>query len=149
MAIESLTLDDAIARIGQRHGRTGLEYPRPGMQPYFKWLIASLELLAEASAGDLRVVRDDASATTVRVMPGRASIAGAVLAFDGEAIDLASFNNDTALIWVEDDAGAAIGSASTATGWPAGAHLKLAEVTLDQGAITGILDRRFETILKV
>lgn len=148
MAIQTLTLEQAVALIDQRHPRTGFAYPRPGAQPYFEWLIATLELLAEASAGDLRVVRDDASPTTVRIMPGRASIAGVVLEHPGETIDLAPFNNDTSLLWLEDDAGPTVGSADAATGWPAGTHIPLAEVTLDAGEITDVLDRRFETILK-
>lgn len=148
MAIQTLTLDQAIARIGQRHGRTGFEYPRPGLQPYFEWLLASLELLAEASAGDLRVLRDDASPTSVRVMPGRASIAGVKLAFDGQVLDLAALDDQTALLWLEDNAGAAVNFTDSTTGWPATAHIPLAEVTLTAGKVTDVTDLRFETILK-
>ncbi|MFW6336189.1 MAG: hypothetical protein ACOC3G_03580 [Phycisphaeraceae bacterium] len=149
MAIETLTLDQAISRIGLRHDRTGVEYPRPGLQPYFEWLLASLELLADASAGDLRVVRDDASATSVRIMPGRASIAGVKLAFDGQVIDLAAYDDQTALLWLENDGGAAVDFTDSGGGWPSFAHIPLAEVTLAGGEITAVTDLRFETLFKV
>lgn len=148
MAIRTLELETAIARVGERHARTGFAYPRPGQQPYFEWLVASLELLADASAGDCRVAGDDASPTSVRVMPGRASVEGVVLAFDGAVLDLAAFDDDTALVYLEDDGGASAKAVASATGWPATAHLKLAEVTLAAGSIVAVLDRRFETILK-
>lgn len=149
MTLQTLTLDQAIARIGQRHARTGLEYPRPGLQPYFEWLLASLELLADASAGDFRVVREDGAATSVRIMPGRASIGGVKLAFDGQVIDLAAYDEQTALLWLENSGGAALNFTDSASGWPASAHIPLAEVTLAGGEITSVTDLRFETLFKV
>lgn len=149
MPLETLTLDQAIARIGQRHDRTGIEYPRPGLQPYFEWLLASLELLADASAGDLRVVRERDAPASVRVMPGRASIGGVKLAFDGALLDLASFDGQTVLLWLEDSSGAAVNFTDSVSGWPGTAHIPLAEVALAHGEITTVTDLRFETLFKV
>ena len=149
MAIQTLTLEQAVALIDQRHPRTGFAYPRPGAQPYFEWLLASLELLAEASAGDLRVVRENGAATSVRIMPGRASIGGVKLAFDGQVLDLAAYDEQTALLWLEDSGGASVSHTDSVTGWPAFAHIPLAEVTLAGGEITSVTDLRFETLFKV
>lgn len=136
--------------VGSRHTTTGIEFPPAGLQPYHDWLIQTLHRLAESSAGALRVDRSEASSTSICVAPGRASISGVALSLPETTMDLAGFNNDTALIWLADNSGAAqLSSASDATGWPAGAHLKLAEVTLAAGAITSILDRRFESVFRV
>jgi len=148
MTIQELSNAEIAERVGTRHTSTGIEYPPSGLQPYYQWLVRTLHLLAESSAAALRVADDDTNATTVRVMPGRATVGGVVLAYPGGMLDLAPFNNDTAYLWLEDDGGATIEAASDQAGWPADAHIKLAEVTLAGGAITSILDRRFETILK-
>ncbi len=150
MTIRDLSSDQITDLVGTRHQTTGVEFPPAGLQPYHEWLVRQLHHLAESSCGALRVVRDDESATTVRVMPGRASVDDAVLAYDGGVFDLAAYNNDAAYLWLEDDSGSAsIGIASSGSGWPGGAHLKLAEVTLAAGAISDILDRRFEAVLRV
>lgn len=149
MMFRDLTTDEIHALVGGDHGTTGVAYPPAGLQPYYDWLVRTVHKLAESSAGALRVARDDQIDTAVYIAPGRASIGGVALAYGGGTIDLAAFNNDTAYLWFEDDAGAAsIGVAGAATGWPAGAHIKLAEATLATGQITAVLDRRFETILK-
>jgi hypothetical protein len=148
MTIKELTPDQIEQRVGTRHAGTGIEYPPSGLQPYYHWLMRTLHLLAESSAAALRVARDDADATTIRVLPGRASIGGVALAYAGGTVDLAAHNNDTAYVWLEDDGGATVKTAGAATGWPATAHIKLAEVTLAGGEITDVLDRRFETFLK-
>ena len=148
MTIEQLSPSEIEQRAGTRHAATGIEYPPNGLQPYYHWLIRTLHLLAESSAAALRVARDDTSAATVRILPGRASIGGAPLVYDGGTVDLGPYNNDTAYLWLEDDGGAAIKTASDGGGWPGGAHIKLAEVTLADGEITDILDRRFESMLK-
>lgn len=136
--------------VGSRHPATGIAFPPAGLQPYHDWLIQTLHRLAEASAGDLRVGRADAPPTAIHLAPGRCSIGGVGLSLAATTIDLATVNNDTALVWVYDDNGNAVASTATAaTGWPSAAHLKLAEVTLAGGAVTGILDRRFETVLRV
>jgi len=136
--------------VGSRHTVTGTEFPPAGLQPYHDWLIRTLHRLAEGSAGALRVERSDQSPMSVCVAPGRASIAGVALSLDESTLDLSGFNNDTALIWLADNAAAAeLNAASHSTGWPGSAHLKLAEVTLSAGAISGVLDRRFETVFRV
>lgn len=148
MTIRDLSSDQITELVGTRHAVTGVEFPPAGLQPYHEWLVRQLHHLAESSAGNLRVVPDDTAQTTVRVMPGRASIGGVALVYGGGAIDLATYNNDTAYLWLEDDSGAAsIGIATDAAGWPGSAHIKLAEVTLAAGVIVEILDRRFETML--
>ena len=150
MAISPLPPQDIESLVGSRHATTGIEYPQPGLQPYYDWLVQSLHLLAEASAGALRVARADDNPTSVHVMQGRASIDDVPLAFAGEQLDLAAYNNDTALLWLYDNAGeAGVGHATTATGWPTDSHIKLAQVTLEAGQITAIVDRRFETIFRV
>ncbi|MCC6681767.1 MAG: hypothetical protein IT445_12770 [Phycisphaeraceae bacterium] len=150
MTIRDLSSDQITDLVGTRHQTTGVEFPPAGLQPYHEWLVRQLHHLAESSCGALRVMRDDESATTVRVMPGRASIDLAVLAYAGGVFDLAAFNNDTAYLWLEDDSGAAsIGVATSGSDWPGTAHLKLAEVTIAAGVVTDILDRRFESILSV
>ncbi|MEM1027543.1 MAG: hypothetical protein AAGJ38_05625 [Planctomycetota bacterium] len=136
--------------VGTRHAATGIEFPLAGLQPYHDWLIRTLHRLAESSVGAFRVDRAGDNATTVHISPGRASISGVVLTFDEATIDLAAFNNDTAYVWLEDNAGVAqLGNAAASTGWPSDAHLKLAEVTLAAGAITTVLDRRLETLFRV
>lgn len=149
MAIDELSADQAEALAGTQDATTGVTYPANGLQPYYLWLIQTLSKLAAASAGTLRVVKDDASATTARVMPGRASISGTALDYAGGTLDLGPYNNDTVYVWLYDDGnGGAVDTAAAGTGWPSGGHIKLAEVTVSAGAITDVLDRRFETMLK-
>jgi len=150
MPQRDLTPQQVHELIDTRDPATGLVYPPTGLQPYHDWLIQSLHRLAGSAAGALRVSPSETSATSVYIAPGRATVDGAVLVYAGGDLALAAFNNDTALVWLEDDAGSAlIGAAADATGWPGGAHLKLAEVELAGGEITSITDRRFETMLSV
>jgi hypothetical protein len=147
MAIQELSTSEIDALTGTRHALAGFAYPAIGLQPYYEWLVRTLHLLGEASAGGLKVNRDDQSNTGVLVTPGRATLAGVALAYAGETLDLASFNNDTAILWLYDDAGeAAVGVGSDAGGWPVVPHIKLAEVTLAAGQVTDILDRRLESL---
>ena len=119
---------------GSRHPVTGVLTPDLGMQPYYDWLLESLHLLSESACGQLRVVQDDANSTTVRVMPGRASISDVTLAVNAQTLDLAGHNNDTAYVWLEDDSGSPlIAAGADGDGWPVSAHIKLAEVTLALG----------------
>ncbi len=121
MAIEQLTPEQIDELVGTRHATTGIEYPAEGLQPYYQWLVRALHALAERSAGALCVAEDDVNATTVNIAPGRASISSVVLDYAGGAIDLSSYNNDIAYLWLEDNAGSAsIAHASDASGWPAG-----------------------------
>jgi len=117
------------------------------LQPYYHWLLRALHLLAVSSLGNLRVAADDASETSVVIAPGRATILGVVLDFAGQTSELSAYNNDTAYVWLFDNASVAgLGIGTNAQGWPVASHIKLAEVTLSAGVITGILDRRLETV---
>jgi hypothetical protein len=150
MPSKDLTSQQIAELVGSTHPTTGVPYPEAGLQPYYEWLIDALHRLSQASAGDLRVWQDADDAAAVWVASGRCSIAGQALSFAGGAIDLATYNNATALLWLQDNAGTAqVATADSVAGWPVGDHLKLAEVQLASGAITQITDLRFETILKV
>lgn len=150
MSIQELTPDQIDSLVGTRHPGTGIEYPPNGLQPYYAWLVRTLHLLAESSLGALRVAEDDSSATAITIAPGRASISGVVLDFAGQTSDLAAFNNDTVYVSLLNIAGEpTIAISADAGGWPIGAHIKLAEVSLAGGVITGILDRRIETVLSI
>lgn len=150
MAIKELSPDQITELVGTRHPAVGFEYPPDGLQPYYQWLVRTLHLLAESGAGALRVAREETGGAKVHVAPGRASISDVVLVYAGGSIDLGSYNNDTALLWLADDGGEAkIEVASESTGWPGESHIKLAEVTLEAGEIVNILDRRFEAMLRV
>lgn len=147
MAIVELTAAQARALAGTRHAETGVLFPEEGMQPYYLWLVRTIHELASASAGALRVSPDDATPTSVRVAPGRATLQSAALAFEGSAIDLAAFNNAVAYVWLYNDSGpAAIGVSASGGGWPTTPHVPLAEVTLTGGRVQSILDRRFDTV---
>lgn len=149
MPSQDLTNQQIQSLVGESHPITGVAYPEAGLQPYYDWLIRSLHRLAEASAGDLKVYRDADAAASIWVAPGRCSVAGQALSYEGGAIDLGIYNNSTALIWIEDDSGSAlVGVTDTSSGWPIGNHLKLAEAQLKAGVVTLITDRRFETLLK-
>ena len=149
MVVRELAEAEIEALVGSRHGVTGLEYPANGLQPYYAWLVRALHLLAESSAGALRVARDAGSVTAVRVMPGRATVDDVVVAYEGGELELASLNNDTALVWLVEDGGEAkVEAGASGDGWPGEAHIKLAEVELAEGVIVGVVDRRFETMLK-
>ncbi len=150
MPIKELTHDEIESLVGTRHPITGIEYPPNGLQPYYQWLVRTLHLLAEASLGALRISADDSSGTSVQVTPGRASISGVVLDHSGQLLDLSSYNNDTAYIWLFNNSGSpSIGIGTDAAGWPGMSHLKLAEVTIVSGQISQILDRRIEQVLSV
>jgi len=150
MPPSDLSSEQIAALAATRHAKVGLLYPEPGLTPYYDWLIRTVHRLAEASASDFRVMADADSASSVWVSPGRASISGTALAFEGGAYDLAAFNNSTALVWLEDVGGVAtIGTDALGAGWPASPHLRLAEVVVSAGQVQAITDLRFETMLKV
>lgn len=143
MGIMDLTSEQIEALVGTRHEQAGFEYPPAGLQPYYDWLVRTLHHLGENAAGWLGVRRDDANATSVHVAPGGAVIDGQRVSFDGGAIDLAVHNNDTAYVWLVIDEGEALLDAGgDGDGWPAAGHVKLAEVTLEAGAVVSIVDRR-------
>ncbi|MGB0766423.1 MAG: hypothetical protein ACPGYV_01795 [Phycisphaeraceae bacterium] len=149
MSSQDLTSEQIAALVGGRHPTVGLTYPEAGLQPYYEWLIDALHRLAESSAGDLRVWQDAGAAASISIAPGRCSIAGQALHYAGGTVDLGLYNNSTALVWLQDNAGAAeIATGDIGAGWPIGDHLRLAQVQLASGAITLITDLRFETLLK-
>jgi len=145
MAERLLDAQDAAALGGTTDPDTGLPFPTPYADP---WLVPfyrfadHLRAVAQL-ANALRVYPDDASDTTVGVRPGAASLAGARVTYPGGTLDLATANNDLALLWAY-DAGGEIGVsfAVDSVGWPDTPHVRLAEVTLDAGRITDITDRR-------
>ena len=148
MAIEQLSTERIEQLIGNRHQLAGFEYPENGLQPYYQWLMRTIHVLGESSAGWLQVHKDDSSDTVIRTMPGRATIDGVVYYHTGETLDLASFNNDEVYVWLCESGGeAAIAVDSISAGWPSSAHLKLAEVSIDSGVINQIIDRRSERFL--
>jgi hypothetical protein len=147
MALRELSASDLQSLVGTRHAATQVEYPPLGLQPYYEWLMRTIEHLAETALPDFKVRRDDASAASIHVMAGRAMVNGVVLSAAGQAIDLAFFDDDITLVWLENDEGASIGYGAAEDGWPVTPHLKLAEVTIADGVITLIVDRRIEQVL--
>ncbi|MEM9020036.1 MAG: hypothetical protein AAGC44_05680 [Planctomycetota bacterium] len=149
MPPQDLTSHQIASLVGGTHPVTGVRYPEAGLQPYYEWLIRSLHRLADASAGDLRVWPDAEAAASVWIAPGRCSIAGQPLHYTGGSVGLGLYNNGTALIWMQNNAGSAeVGATDSASGWPVGGHLRLAEAQLEGGSVTQLTDLRFETILK-
>ena len=150
MSIKELSIDQIESLVGTRHAVTGIEYPPNGLQPYYTWLVRALHLLAESSFGALRVQAADELGPAVWIAPGRASLSGVVLDFEGGSVDLSGYNNDTAYVWLYNNSGSpGVGVGADASGWPGVTHLKLAEVTLASGQITLIMDRRIEQVLSV
>lgn len=134
---------------GTRHAGTGLLYPPENLNPHTMAMYNAMKHLADSCFFDYQVKEDDANNTTIAILPGRAVIDGVVLVYAGGTVDLAALNNDTAYVWVTDNAGSPqIGSGADASGWPSVPHIKLAEVTLASGVITGIVDRRREFALE-
>ncbi len=148
MAVRELSPQEIQELVGLRHTTTGIAFPPSGLTPYYDWLIRTLHRLAESSFGSLSVVPDDATLTTVRVMPGRATIDEVVRTYDGGTLELASHNNDTALIWLaaSGGAGAVAQAGAIDEGWPTSPHIRLAHVQIDAGRITRIVDRRLDQI---
>ena len=145
MAVDGLTNAEVTALAGTRDGLSGVEFHTHSETDYFYRMVETQWLLSLASANWFQVLDDDAAALTVRVMPGRAVLAGETLVYAGGTV-AGLTDNDTTYIWLYDSGGgvAAISSAIDATGWPTYAHFKLAEVTVDSGAVTAILDRSRE-----
>ncbi len=143
MPASELTGEEITALVGSRHEVVGFAYPAAGLQPYYDWLMKTLHLLGDSSAGELRVARDESGASRVWVAPGRVVLAGRAYAFMGALIDLATLNNETAHVWakVGDDA-VSIGAGVAGDGWPDEAHIKLAEVAIEAGMLTSITDLR-------
>lgn len=153
MAEKQLTTDEANALSGTTDPATGTRLPSADADPWLPGRNRTdhhLMRIAEAT-NLLRVYELDDNADAVGVRPGRCTIDGTVYAYAGlePALD-ALDDNDTHLIYAEDDGGGdlQIASATDGEGWPATAHLKLAEVTIEDGEITELLDRRGDAILQ-
>ena len=136
--------DDATLLTLQQDARTGVEYIPTGKSPYhleFRKLLYRL-LRATERANDLRVYQD--GDLTVGVRPGRALIAATPLPFDGTT-GLSLATNTTTQIWLD-----AAGDLQTGSALPTdrSTFLPLAEVTTDTTHITGLVDRRGETLLQ-
>ncbi len=150
MTYREMNHEELRGLVGQRESVTGMEYPAQGLQPYYQWLVNSLHKLALASAGALRVDRSDEALTKVYVAPGRVTMDEVVLVYEGGTMDLATYNNATAHVWLANVGGSAsVVAGESAQGWPVEKHIKLAEVTLAGGRVTEVMDRRFEALFRV
>lgn len=148
MSEKALSDSDANDLEGTTDTSSGFPYPASDADP---WLAArnraDAHLLAVGLRGnDFRVYEVDGNADAVGIRPGRKLFGSTVLIYAGAdpAVDSLT-DNETTYIWLYNNSGTAtIGSAISGTGWPAVPHVKLAEVTLASGVITGIVDRRGE-----
>lgn len=152
MAELQLTDQQATALAGTTDATTGTVYPASGVDP---WLPArnriDSQLLAVAlHTNNLRVYEVDGNADAVAVRPGRVVLGNVIYAYAGldPAVDGLT-DNDTTYVWAADNGSGAllVSSAIDGTGWPNAPHVKLAEVTMASGVITGIVDRRPEVLL--
>lgn len=149
MPAQELSSSQIAELIGTTHPTTGTTYPAPGTLPWYDWLMRTVHRLSSASAGALAVYPDAETPSSIYVAPGRCSVDGVALDYPGGVVDLASFNNATALIYLTNDNGTpTVAAATTLDGWPVSPHLKLAETELATGTVAAIVDRRFETFLK-
>ncbi|MCC7408778.1 MAG: hypothetical protein IT442_11950 [Phycisphaeraceae bacterium] len=145
MGLKVLGAEEIEGLVGATHAVVGMEYPPSGLRPYYHWLVQTLHLLAESSAGGLRVGRDSAGPTWVHVGPGRLRLDGEAMAYGGGVLDLGAMNNSAAMVWAAaGEGGAEVGCGMS---WPAQRHLKLAEVTLTDGEVVEVVDRRWESML--
>ena len=135
--------------VGTVHPVTGVLYPPPGMQPYWEWLVGAVHLLSESSAGQLKVWAAGDLPEGVWIAAGRATIGSKAVAYEGGTLSLAAFNNATAHLWLAESGGDAVVEAGAAgDGWPTASHIRLAEVTLESGRVTAVLDRRWEAAFR-
>lgn len=150
LSIRELDEQQLEALIGERDGATGFEYAERGRQPYYRWLMNSLRLIAEASLGDFRVLVADKQTPVITVLPGRATISGHVVEHGGSEMELSSYNNSVVFVWVRVVGGEAVVEVGVSHwGWPAQVHLKLAEVEVTAGEVVAVLDRRKEVVFSV
>lgn len=151
MAELRLTDDEALALGGTTDSRAGFLYPTVGEAEYGAKLLRLFAKLAANAVTDLQVYAVASNADAVGVRAGRCTLAGTIYSYAGEdpALDGLT-DDDTTYVWAEDDGAGSlqIDSALDGTGWPATAHIKLAEVTMASGVITGIVDRRFEVVVQ-
>ena len=141
----------ALALAGTTDPNSGLVYPSTDTEN--GWGAQVLRLLQHlltcfAPAGELRVYETDAAADAVGVRAGRRRLGSTVLVYAGSETAVTDLDDDaTTYVWLYNNAGTgAIGSGAA---WPSVAHWRLAEVTMADGVITQILDRRGECVVGV
>lgn len=146
MAVKDKTQSELDALEGTRHTLSGGLIVPDGTENWADDTNNAILHAFEASAGWFQVREDQSDPLVVHVNTGRVVVGGTLLTYAGGTKDLTAFDDDVAYVWLEDDTGATIDAAADGTGWPATAHMKLAEVTMVGGAITAIVDRRPESI---
>lgn len=151
MALKQLTDDEALNLNGTTDDN-GLTYPTLLQDDWAAELLRGLYHFLELFVSDLRVLEVDGNADAVAVLAGRALIVDEMLVYAGSggaaAVDGLT-DNDTTYIWAEKSGSAlVINSAVDGTGWPATPHVKLATVTMANGAITSLVDLRGAMMLR-
>jgi hypothetical protein len=142
---KALTDSQAIALQGTTDSSTGVVLPTVSQNNwaanFYRFAQRVIDSLVRAN--DLRVFEVEGNADAVGIRPGRRRAGSTVINYLGQdpAVDSLT-NNDTTYIWIL--LNGSIASAVDGTGWPAAPHFKLAEVTMVDGAITAIVDRRAE-----
>jgi len=145
-----LTELEASAMFGSTDAQTGVTIPGVFTSPWGRDRNRTDARLIDVArlGNNFRVYLVDANDDAIGIRAGRCTIAGVVLVYAGAdpAVDGLT-DDDTTLVWVYDDSGTAtIGSGDA---WPTDPHVKLAEVTMADGEITTILDRRAEAVFQV
>lgn len=149
----ALTSSESAALHGTTDSVTGVAYPAQTENWAGARARADARLIEVAKAtNQFRVFEVTDNADAVGVRAGRALIDSEICSYAGEdpAVDSLT-DNDTTYIWAESDGsnGITIDSAIDGTGWPTDVpHIKLAEVTMASGVITGIVDRRPESLMR-
>jgi hypothetical protein len=145
MTERTLTDSQAVALQGTTDADTGVVYPVVSQNNWAAnfYRFASRLVDALLRANDLRVYPVDGNPDAVGIRPGRRRAGSTTINYLGQdpAVDGLT-DNDTTYIWIL--LNGSIASAVDGTGWPAAPHFKLAEVTMVDGAITAIVDRRAE-----
>lgn len=146
MAQKQLTDAEAASLYGTTDADSGVPTPAVTKNNWGPDMVRTIDRLSAVAFDDLQVYETDDADDSIAVRPGRVAIRGTGYTYAGADPAVSSVaNNDTTYVWAYVSGGAiAIGSAIDATGWPATPHVKLAEVTLSAGAITTIVDRRFD-----
>lgn len=147
MARVALTDDEALALSGATDTVNKAVYPTVGSYDYAATVLRLMQRTLElggAIGSQFEVGQDDASAVSIYVGAGKTVIGGEYVSYVGEVIDLSGYGNDVVYVWLADDGGgdAEVVTGTEAADWPGTAHVRLAEVTIVDGAISGIVDWR-------
>lgn len=152
---------ELLTLAGTREAATGLKWPEQISSWYDEFLAQYWHLTRSIAPIGFRVERE-ATAGSVQVLSGRASIRGHLIdyttgnALNGTVngvIDLSGYAGDTAYIALLYDVAGGhfeIAVDTDANGWPSGPHIKLAEVTVSAGpviAYDAIVDRRGDQLI--